>query len=87
MGVSALCLQEQCLCDADEPLLIMRQKKWTQLENRKGLSKGAMIFMGVTDLSQILQRPSPGLTLRNHAWGDAEAGSRKVILESLRCSQ
>ncbi len=35
--------------------------------------------MGVTDLSQILQRPSPGLTLRNRAWGDAEAGSRKVI--------
>ena len=67
------------MCDTDEPLLIMRPKKWTQAENRNGVSKGGMIFIGVTDLSQIQQRPSPGLTLRKRTWGDAEAGRGKVI--------
>ena len=51
------------------------------------VSKGGMIFIGVTDLSQMQQRPSPGLTLRKLAWADAEAASSKFDLESLRSVQ
>ena len=67
---------ENCLVVTRRKALHEAERVWWGLRDGKEKSEGAMIFREVSDLSQIQQRPGPGLTLQR-LHDDAEHADRK----------